>query len=260
MGCSPHTRLPEPSEEINARRFLAVSTTAMSASTPTHSTSATPAEPSSTAPAGPASDATAIAAIPAPSPTITTANHEPGGVIWITIIIIRICAVVGINWRRRALRVWVNGGRRCAGHRHWQSRVADAGLIIAGRSGRRLLLRSLSPLLAGRNRLFLQFTFAENQSACDLLRHTQMLQINNSVRREMEWQSAILNIAYEDVLPDSALVHFDNLRHAQWECRRLRGHGCRRAGRRRAVRRIEIPRNANGNDRCRKVNETDPID
>ena len=94
------------------------------------------------------------------------------------------------------------------GHRHWRSRTGDANLIVAGRSGRRLLLRSLSPLLVSRNRQFLQFTVAENQSACDLIRHTQMLQINNSVGREMEWQSAILNIAYEDVLPDSALVHF----------------------------------------------------
>jgi hypothetical protein len=130
--------------------------------------------------------------------------------------------------------------------------------MIAGRSARQLLLGILNPLLGGRNRLFLQFTVAKNQSACDLLRHTQMLQINNTVRREMEWQGAILNIAYEDILPDSALVHFDNLRHAQWECRRLRGHGWRRASRRRAVRRNEIPRNADGNDRGRKGNETAP--
>jgi len=260
MGCSPHTRLPGLAEGVNARRFLAVSTTAMSSSTPTHSTSATPAKPSSTDPAVPASEAPAVAAIPAPSPTKTTANHEAGAIIWIAIIIIRVSAVVGINRRRRARRVWVNRWRRCAGHRHWRSCIGDVNLIIAGRSDRRLLLKSLRSLLVSRNRLFLQFTVSENQSACDLLRHTQMLQINNSVRREMEWQGAILNIAYQDVLPNTALVHFDHVRHAQRKCRRLRGHGCWRAGRGRAVRRIEISRNANGNDRCRKRNEADLID
>jgi hypothetical protein len=87
-------------------------------------------------------------------------------------------------------------------------------LIIGRRSDRLLLLIGLRPLLVGRNRLFLQFTVAENQSRCDLLRQTQLLQINNSVRCEVEWQSVILDITHDDILPDSALVHFDHLRRA----------------------------------------------
>ena len=84
-----------------------------------------------------------------------------------------------------------------------------------------LLLIGLGLLLVGRIRLFLQFAVAANQSRRHLLRHAQMLQINNSVRREMERQNGIFDIADDDVLADAALVHFDHLRHAEGKRRGL---------------------------------------
>jgi len=42
-----------------------------------------------------------------------------------------------------------------------------------------------------------------------------MLQVNNTIRRKMEWQSVILYIAFDDVTPDASLVHFDHLSHAE---------------------------------------------
>jgi regulator of RNase E activity RraA len=82
---------------------LAVSTGAVSAaptaavSTPTAAkpASATAAKPTPTKTA--AKSTSAKTAITAQSPTVTTANHETRSVVWISIIIIRVSAVVGIN-------------------------------------------------------------------------------------------------------------------------------------------------------------------
>ena len=87
-----------------------------------------------------------------------------------------------------------------------------------------LLLIDLGLLLVGRIRLFLQFAVAANQSRRHLLRHAQMLQINNSVRIEMERQNGVLNIADQHILADSALVHFDHLRHAESKRRSRRAN------------------------------------
>ena len=147
----------------------------------------------------------------APTPTPTAANHNIWPVV-IGITIIRVNAVIRINDRRRGpgIRVWIHGGRRCAGHDHRRNCVAGDGLIIGSRCRRRLLLLliDLGLLLVGRIRLFLQFAVAANQSRRHLLRHAQMLQINNSVRIEMERQNGVLNIADQNILVDSALGTF----------------------------------------------------
>ncbi len=202
--------------------MLTVSTAAM-ATTPAVETTAAPtvetaAAMETTAAVSPSTTITPAptptAAAPSPSPA-PAANNRPVTTIIIGVSVVVIGSAIIIGIRRNHL--W-RGGCRC-----------DYGLRLIARrrlfavawrwqlavTGRRTLLtiaRRRLLLLISQHGLLLQLTVALNERADNFLRHSQIVQINNIISRDMERQRRIVNVVQDHILIDPSLVHFQDFR------------------------------------------------
>lgn len=95
------------------------------------------------------------------------------------------------------------------------------------------LLLLILLLLGSSARHLLQFTVTMQHVRYDILRHAQMLQVENVIGSQMKWQIGVVNKVNQYVFADAALVHFEHFRSAKRQrLARLAGRSGRRGLRR----------------------------
>jgi hypothetical protein len=151
------------------------------------------------------------------SPTPTSSPAPPADNQRAAITVIRV-SIVGIAVIIRIIRAdYRHGWRRTSRCYHLirrlgrRDRAILTGRAVLTRRRRRLLLligplRLLLLLLNGPLLLLLQLAVALDHGFGDLLRHSQTLQIDNSIGGHVEWQSRIADVIDNHIFVDAALV------------------------------------------------------
>lgn len=168
---------------------------------------------------------------PAGAPT-TDDNGRP----IIRAVIIRITGIIGVT--AFIINRWWWSGRRhdcipstgnCAVRPRCSLRLPGIGALLL------LHLLHSHGLLISLRSLIVQLTVAMNERANHVLRNSNMLQINDAIRREVKWQSRILDIAQNNVFADAPLEHFYNFVDSVRKRRSRGGDGRHGVNRRSAI-------------------------